>query len=99
MRSSDRLYRWLTTHRWFGPYIRNYREHKAITRPAKITTLVLLWGVIGYTVIHVVGALSLRIALVLIAIGVTIHVLRLRTLTRQMRSENPVTDGVETEMT
>ncbi len=70
------------THKWFGPYIRNYREHKGITMPAKITTLVLLWSVIGYTAIRVVGAFSLRIALVLIAAGVTIHVLRLRTLAR-----------------
>jgi signal transduction histidine kinase len=42
--------------------------------------------------LKVVGVFSLRIVLVLIAAGVTIHVLRLRTLTREIRSANPVTD-------
>ncbi|NQU27807.1 MAG: DUF454 family protein, partial [Candidatus Marinimicrobia bacterium] len=38
-RSSDRLYRWLITHKWFGLYIKNYREHKAITKGAKVVIL------------------------------------------------------------
>lgn len=96
IRSSDRLYRWLINHKWFGPYIRNYREHRAITRPAKITTLVLLWGVIGYTVLRAVSDLLPRIALVLVAVGVTIHVLRLRTLTGEKQQSNRLPDGLET---
>src|SRR5512137_972615 len=43
-RSSDRLYNWLIGNRWCGPYIRNYREHRAIPRHAKIIALILLWG-------------------------------------------------------
>lgn len=42
IRSSDRLYAWLIHHRWFGSYIRNYREHHAITLRAKIVSLTLL---------------------------------------------------------
>jgi uncharacterized membrane protein YbaN (DUF454 family) len=38
VRSSDRLYQRLITHRTLGPYIRNYREHRAITRRARIVT-------------------------------------------------------------
>ncbi len=37
--SSDRLYDWLMRHRWFGPYIRNHREHRAITLGAKVGLL------------------------------------------------------------
>lgn len=35
-RSSPRLERWLLAHRQFGPTLRNWREHGAIARRAKI---------------------------------------------------------------
>jgi len=86
VRSSDRLYRWLTTHRLFGPYIRNYREHRAVTRTTKWLTLLLLWTAIGYSAVVVVRSLAVRLVLLVIAVGVTVHVLTLRTLTKEMVS-------------
>ena len=79
-RSSDRLYQWLIGNRWCGPYIRNYREHRAIPRHAKIIALVLLWGTIGHAVLALLDHLWLRILLVAIAVGVTLYLLRLKTL-------------------
>ena len=90
------MYKGLITHRWFGPYIRNYREHKAITRQAKIVTLTLLWGTIGYTAFRVIAFFPLRVLLLLVAGGVTVHVLSMKTLTREMLSESSGT-GVESE--
>lgn len=87
IRSSDRLYSWLIHHRWFGSYIRNYREHRAITFPAKILTLTLLWAAIGYSALFVTGVWWLRALLGVIAVGVTIHLLQLKTLTREMIME------------
>ena len=84
IRSSDRLYSWLIHHRWFGSYIRNYREHRAITLRAKVLSLSLLWGVIGYSAIFVPHSWWLRVLLAGVAIGVTIHLLHLKTLTREM---------------
>jgi len=84
IRSSDRLYAWLIHHRWFGSYIRNYREHHAITLRAKVFTLVLLWAAIGYSSLLVAKTWWLRALLVAIAGGVTIHLIQLRTLTREM---------------
>ncbi|MBM3789437.1 MAG: DUF454 domain-containing protein [Acidobacteria bacterium] len=86
LRSSDRLHRWLITHRWFGPYIRNYREHGAVTRRAKSGTLILLWATLGYTAYGLAQALWLRLLLALVGIGVTAHVLRLRTMTPRRNS-------------
>ena len=86
LRSSDRLYDWLITHRWLGAYIRNYREHRAITLRAKVLTLSLLWLTIGYSVVRVVSALALRVLLLCIAAAVTLHVLRLKTLTAETLS-------------
>ena len=80
VRSSDTLYEWLTSHRWFGTYIRNYREHRATTRMTKVVTLALLWGTIGYTASVVVDGWQLRALLLVVALGVTIHVLSLGTI-------------------
>lgn len=84
VRSSDRLYNWLIHHKWFGEYIRHYREHRAVTLQAKIVALALLWGVIGYTAIAVVSAWWLRGLLAVIAVGVTLHLIHIKTLTPDM---------------
>jgi uncharacterized membrane protein YbaN (DUF454 family) len=81
-RSSDQLYTWLISHRWFGSYIRHYREYKAITLHAKVVTLLLLWSVIGYTAFGIVTDWWVRLLLGVIA--VTIHILHLKTLTQEM---------------
>jgi uncharacterized membrane protein YbaN (DUF454 family) len=95
VRSSERLYAWLIHHKWFGDYVRHYREHRAITLHAKIVTLMLLWGVIGYTAFGIVTAWWVRALLGIIAVGVTIHILHLRTLTREMLTQLEATHETE----
>ena len=82
MRSSDRLYRWLIQSRWLGAYLRNYREHRAMTRGAKVSALTLLWGAIGYSALVVASSWWLRILLGVVATAVTIHLLCLKTMAR-----------------
>lgn len=89
IRTSDRLYQWLITQPVLGPYVRNYREHRAVAWQAKVLTLLLLWAVIGYSALGVIGSHVLRIVLLLIALAVTAHVLSLKTLTREMLSKGP----------
>ena len=79
-RSSPRFYHWLLYNRWFGNYIRNYRQRKGIPLKVKVLIITLLWVTIGASVIFAVQALLIRIILILIAIGVSIHVLSLKTL-------------------
>jgi uncharacterized membrane protein YbaN (DUF454 family) len=97
MRSSDRLYRWLTAHRWLGPYIRSYQQYRAVTRRSKVLGLLLLWVTLGYSTIWVMDALALRVVLVLIGSGVTVHLLRMRTLTPEMLAEGSRAGSVERE--
>ena len=80
VRSSDTMYGWFTSNRLFGGFIRDYREQRGVSARAKIVALALLWGVIGYTALTAVDAAWLRVLLVAIAVAVTIHLLRLRTL-------------------
>lgn len=78
-RSSQRLYHWLITNRWFGAYIRNYREGRGITRLHKALILLLLWLTIGSSVVYGVALWWGRLLLLGIAVGVTIHILKIRT--------------------
>ena len=87
MRSSERLYHWLIGHKWLGGYIKHYRENRAITLRAKVVVLITLWAVIGYSALGVVSSWWLRALLMIIALGVTIHLLRLRTLTQEMAAK------------
>jgi len=79
-RSSDRLHNWLINHRWFGRYIRQYREHKAISRQTKLATLILLWSTLAFSGLVVLDALWIRILLLAVGVGVTLHLLSMKTL-------------------
>ena len=78
-RSSERMHDWLLDHRWFGPYIRNYREGRGMTARDKAITIGSLWLGIGFTVLFAVENPWVRLVLLGIAGGVSFHLLRLRT--------------------
>jgi uncharacterized membrane protein YbaN (DUF454 family) len=79
-RSSQRLYGWLLNNKWFGNYIRSYLERKGIPLKIKALTITLLWITIGLSVAFAVQGIIVRLILVFIAIGVSIHILCIRTL-------------------
>ncbi|MBN2201407.1 YbaN family protein [bacterium] len=78
-RSSQRFYRWLMTNRWFGAILRNYREGRGLPLKQKITTLLLLWLTIGATAVFAVTSFWIRFFLLIVAVGVTIHLLKIKT--------------------
>ncbi len=86
VRSSPRLYAWHIHHKWFGAHIRYYREYRAVSLTAKITALLMLWGVIGASTLFAVTTWWARLSLGAVAVGVTVHLLHLRTLTPEMRA-------------
>jgi len=81
-RGSKRFYNWLLSNRWFGNYIKNYRERKALPLRIKAFSIILLWATIGYSAVFAVNAPLVRVLLVGIAIGVTVHITLIRTLHR-----------------
>lgn len=81
-RGSERFYGALLGNRWLGSYVKNYREGKGVPLYLKAVSLVLLWGTIGYSAAVVVEGLAFRIVLIVIAVGVTAHIVSLRTLRR-----------------
>ena len=78
LRSSERFYRWLLNNRFFGTYITNYMEGKGMPLRVKIFTIFLLWLTISISVYLGTQNMVLRIVLVLVAIGVTLHIIYIR---------------------
>lgn len=78
-RGSNRFYQWLMNNRLFGEYIKNYRENKTIPLRVKITALSMLWITILATAIFWIPIIAVKFILIGIAVGVTIHILRIKT--------------------
>ena len=85
-RSSKRFYHWLMTNRWCGEYIRNYREGRGIPLKQKVLTILLLWLTIGYAAGFVVSLWWVKLVLLAIAVGVTIHLAKLKTFRPETQS-------------
>jgi uncharacterized protein len=83
LRSSERMYNWLLNNRWFGNYIRNYREGKGIPLKTKVFVMTVLWVTILYSAFFALDEIFIaQIALLAVALGVSIHVVRLPNLKR-----------------
>lgn len=78
-RSSQRFLNWLLTNRWFGAYIRNYREGRGIPRREKVLTILALWLTIAFSALYAVPVWWGRLLLLAVAVGVTVHLVRIRT--------------------
>lgn len=79
-RSSPRLYQWLINHKQMGPYIRNFREHKAIPLKAKIISVSMVWITMLIAAFGVVPYLWIRIGLLLLAAAISCRILSYKTL-------------------
>lgn len=74
-KSSPRFHSYLMNHPVLGAYISNYYSG-AMSKPHKIKTLILLWLSILFS-IWLIGKLIPAIILPIIALGVSIHIIRL----------------------
>ncbi len=91
LRSSRRLYNWLLNNRFFGAYVRNYRDGRGMPRKIKIATILLLWITIACSIIFAVQALVIRVILLVVAVGVTVHIMLIKT-TPKDQNQNRVSD-------
>lgn len=80
LRSSQRLYGWLMSHRRLGPYIRNFQEHKAIPLRVKAVSVSMVWATLLYCALCVASVWWMRVMFIAIAIGVSAHILHYKTL-------------------
>ncbi|NTW49619.1 MAG: DUF454 domain-containing protein [Chlorobiales bacterium] len=79
-KSSEKFYNWLISHKWFGNYIKQYREGQGIPFRAKVLGITMNWTMVLISTIFVAKILLLKVFLILSAVGVTIFMLRMPTL-------------------
>jgi uncharacterized membrane protein YbaN (DUF454 family) len=79
LRGSSRMHTWLLTNRYFGNYLNDYRLGRGMPVKVKAATLALLWTFIGASMLIAVSDTVVRIILLAVATGVTVHILTIRT--------------------
>lgn len=80
VRGSEHLYHWLMNHKHLGPYIRNFREHKAIPLRVKVISVSMVWITILYCIFFLLPWLWLKGVMLLLAMAISWHILSYKTL-------------------
>ena len=76
--ASPRLYQWLANTKFFGEFITNYKTDAGVSSKNKVTALGFLYLSLGLSAV-LADLLHVRLILLAVAIGVTIHLLMLKT--------------------
>ncbi len=79
VKSSPRLNEWLRNHKILGAYIKNYQDKSGLTIKAKVFNIALLWIMILSSAYFFTEEFYIKLLLLAIAIGVTIHLLMVKT--------------------
>ena len=81
VRGSTTLHNWLMSHKYLGPYITNIRDKRGMPIKAKTITIAVLWVSLLFSMYRV-DSLLLDSTLLIVGIGVTTLILKLKTLPR-----------------
>jgi uncharacterized protein len=84
-RSSERFHKRLVEHPWLGPYI---QQSRGMTARQKAVTITVLWLSLIVSMIWTAHLPWLRLVLIAVGVGVTLHVARLPAF-RAARASEP----------
>jgi hypothetical protein len=84
-RGSEKFYNWLVNNICLGKYIKNYQEGRGIPLTTKMFAITFLWITISFSIIVVISNFLLQITLIIIANTVTIHILTIKTMKKEIR--------------
>ena len=79
VKSSPRANEWLRNHKILGAYIKNYHDNSGLTVKNKIFSLIFLWSMILVSAFLFTDEIYIRVLLFAIAVGVSIHLLMIKT--------------------
>jgi len=79
VKSSPKAYNWLGNHKILGAYLKNYQDKSGLTIKAKVFNITFLWLMILTSAYFFTNEFFIRLLLFAIAIGVTIHILLIKT--------------------
>jgi hypothetical protein len=80
IKSSPQANEWLRNHKILGMYIKNYQDKSGLTVKSKIINTTFLWLMISVSAYFFTELWYIRLLLLAIAIGVTIHLLMIKTV-------------------
>ncbi|MBK8982791.1 MAG: YbaN family protein [Ignavibacteria bacterium] len=78
-RSSEKFHKWLHHNKYFGKYLNDYSSGNGMTVKSKVFSISLLWIGIIVSAFLLTDLIYIRILLFLIAIGVSWHLLAIKT--------------------
>lgn len=76
-RSSEKCHNWLLGHHRLGPLVSGYLDGSGIPLRARNMAIFMLWLTISTSALFLVPLIWIKVLLFTIAVGVTIHLLRL----------------------
>jgi len=81
LKSSHKLHNWLLSRKVIGAYVHNYITNKAVSKSTKIFSLIMLWLTLILSIVFI-NHWHVRAFLLIVGIGVTIHLMSLKTITK-----------------
>lgn len=79
VKSSPKANEWLRNHKILGVYLKNYQDKTGLTIKAKVINLIFLWTTISVSAIVFTDSLPIKLLLLFIAVGVSIHLIMIKT--------------------
>jgi uncharacterized membrane protein YbaN (DUF454 family) len=79
VKSSPKANEWLKNNKFLGPYLKNYQDKTGLTIRSKIITITFLWLSILFSAFYLTDEFYIKIILLAIAIGVSIHLALVKT--------------------
>jgi len=92
-RSSKKFHNWLLNNRLCGKYISNYKSGRGMSVRQKATSILTLWASIGFSIWLLGGRFWGTLILAVVAVGVTAHILWIKTHRPENESEAVQTDA------
>lgn len=86
-RSSETFHNWLMNNRFLGKYISSYKSGKGISVSQKVSTISVLWISIGASIWMLGASFWITLLLLAVAIGVTVHLLWIKTYRPEVATE------------
>ncbi len=86
--SSERFYIWLLSNRYFGHYIRDWREKRGLSTPVKLWIIFVLIATMSLSIAFFIPFLSIKIACAITGLFITAYIWRLPTKTDTFVEEN-----------
>lgn len=87
-RSSKHFYNWLLNNKLFGKYITSYLDGKGVPLVTKIISVSLLWITIITSAVFFVSLFWVKVLLLLIGLGVSVHIIGIPTFRQNGNGEN-----------